>query len=363
VTVTSAGGTAVATPVSVTVGTPLASYSITPGGPTTFCNGHSVALDAGSGFISYHWSTGSSLEAITVFSTGAYGVVVLDSNQCLYRDTINVVEHGTTFNQELCIVTVDSTTGKNLLVWDKTPNSNVDSFRIYRESSVAGVYQQIGQQPFAAFSTYVDVASNPAQQSNKYVITAINSCGESSYSQEHQTIHLTSNLGVGGVVNLIWNAYAGFSYSSFNIYRGSSISNLQLISTVSSGNFSYTDLTPPAPPVYYAVEVVNSNGCAPTRTSNYNSSLSNVINITQTGINDVSVREYAVSYYADEIHFSQIANSPVDITLYDMSGRVVMKQNNWLGSSLVVDAIASGVYVVAIQNNTMSVSRKVLISR
>jgi hypothetical protein len=81
------------------------------------------------------------------------------------------------------------------------------------------------------------------------------------------------------------------------------------------------------------------------------------------GVNDLNQNSLSVKCYAEALHFAPSISTPSEVKLYDMSGRVVMKQSNWLGSSLAVDAIASGVYVVAIQNNAMSVSRKVLITR
>jgi len=56
--------------------------SITPSGATTFCNGGSVSLDAGS-WASYDWSTGESSEAITISTSGTYSVTIMDGNGCM----------------------------------------------------------------------------------------------------------------------------------------------------------------------------------------------------------------------------------------------------------------------------------------
>jgi hypothetical protein len=57
------------------------SVSITPAGPTTFCQGSSVTLSATSGS-SYLWSTGATTQNITVTTTGTYYVTVTSSNGC-----------------------------------------------------------------------------------------------------------------------------------------------------------------------------------------------------------------------------------------------------------------------------------------
>lgn len=56
--------------------------SITPLGPTSFCPGGSVVLDAGSGYPSYIWNTGASTQSITASSTGTYTVTVTSITGC-----------------------------------------------------------------------------------------------------------------------------------------------------------------------------------------------------------------------------------------------------------------------------------------
>jgi uncharacterized repeat protein (TIGR03803 family) len=83
VTVTDANGCmGTSAPVAVTVNanpTP----AITPSGPTTFCQGGNVVLDAGSGYVSYSWSpNGETTQTITVSASGSYSVTVTDVNGC-----------------------------------------------------------------------------------------------------------------------------------------------------------------------------------------------------------------------------------------------------------------------------------------
>jgi len=71
-------GTGTAT---ITVGTNVMP-TITPNGPTTFCTGGSVILDAGAGYTSYLWSDGSSTQTIAATQAGNYTVTVTDNNGC-----------------------------------------------------------------------------------------------------------------------------------------------------------------------------------------------------------------------------------------------------------------------------------------
>ncbi|HUM46973.1 MAG TPA: T9SS type A sorting domain-containing protein, partial [Chitinophagales bacterium] len=52
-------------------------------GPATICGTTPVTLDAGTGFSSYIWSTGSTSQTIAVDAAGAYGVTVTDTNGCV----------------------------------------------------------------------------------------------------------------------------------------------------------------------------------------------------------------------------------------------------------------------------------------
>jgi PKD repeat protein len=55
--------------------------SITPGGPTTFCQGGNVTLTANAGN-GYNWSTGAGTQTINVTASGIYTVTVDDINGC-----------------------------------------------------------------------------------------------------------------------------------------------------------------------------------------------------------------------------------------------------------------------------------------
>jgi Secretion system C-terminal sorting domain/Fibronectin type III domain len=82
VTVTNSNGcTAQSAPVTVTVN-PKPTPTITVNGPTNFCPGTSRTLNAGSGYTSYLWSNGSTLQAITTFLPGTYTVTVTNAFGC-----------------------------------------------------------------------------------------------------------------------------------------------------------------------------------------------------------------------------------------------------------------------------------------
>ncbi len=82
VTVTNAAGCSSSSAgKSVTVN-PLPAVTITPGGPTTFCQGGSVVLTA-SGGASYVWSSGETTQSITVSASGTFTVTATSSAGCV----------------------------------------------------------------------------------------------------------------------------------------------------------------------------------------------------------------------------------------------------------------------------------------
>jgi hypothetical protein len=81
VSLTDANGCASASAVvSVTVN-PLPEVTVTANGPTTFCQGGSVSLEA-SAAASYLWTTGASTQSVTISTAQEVSVTVTDDNGC-----------------------------------------------------------------------------------------------------------------------------------------------------------------------------------------------------------------------------------------------------------------------------------------
>ena len=165
----------------------------------------------------YEWSDPSAQVTMTAtgLCTGTYIVTVTDAFNCLGIDSVTLAT--TAPNQELCIVTVDETSTHNLLSWEKPITTGIDSFRIYR--NIIGTYTWIGSVPYDSLSHFTDTTNgiNPNTTSYRYKITALDTCGnESAMSGFHETIHLTTNVGTGSEINLIWDDYEG-TMASFSI--------------------------------------------------------------------------------------------------------------------------------------------------
>ena len=194
------------------------------------------------------------------------------------------------------MVSVDSATGKNIIVWEKTPGVRTEKTYIYKESFQAGVYNLIDFVPYDSLSVYIDNSSNPLQNAASYKIAVLDSCGnESTSSIKHKTIHLTASVGVSGENNLVWDGYEGFSFSTYNILRGPNPGNMSVINSVANTLFTYSDLTPLSGSNFYQIEAVSSSGCTPTQKSGYTSSVSNGVSLNPNSIADLlKMQDFAI---------------------------------------------------------------------
>ncbi|MDQ3016536.1 MAG: SprB repeat-containing protein, partial [Bacteroidota bacterium] len=69
--------------------------SLTPviSGSLEFCEGSSTTLDAGSGYVSYLWSSGETSQTISVVDEGNIGVIVTDADGCSGSTNVTAIEH------------------------------------------------------------------------------------------------------------------------------------------------------------------------------------------------------------------------------------------------------------------------------
>jgi len=164
--------------------------------------------------------------------------------------------------QQLCMISVDEN-NHNEIVWKV--EEKVVSYNIYREGNTSGQYGLVANIGYNSQNKWIDTASDAKIRSYRYKVSGIDTCGkESVLSSPHKTMHLTINAGQNNSWNLIWTAYEGTAYSTYNIYRttGKNPGPWLLIGTMPSGNTSYSDFSAPNGNfVYYMVEIVLDEPC------------------------------------------------------------------------------------------------------
>lgn len=61
------------------------------GADKSICNGDSLMLNAGAGFVQYNWSNGAATQTITVHAAGNYSVAAKTTDGCIARDTFRLI--------------------------------------------------------------------------------------------------------------------------------------------------------------------------------------------------------------------------------------------------------------------------------
>jgi hypothetical protein len=176
-------------------------------------------------------------------------------------------------DEQLCIITIDTATGKNMIVWEKTDFVDIASYNVYREAKDGLSYNFLKNIPVDSLSVYVDMTSEPESKSQKYYITAIDNCNnESAPSKWHRPMLLTSSVGTGqNTVNLAWTEYITQSgevgsllFTSYIIYRSTSANSQVPIDTIPSDNTLYPDNDAPVGVyLYYRIAGIKADPCDP----------------------------------------------------------------------------------------------------
>jgi PKD repeat protein len=231
----------------------------------------------GSAPYTYLWSNGNTTQDLTGVLPGQHTVTVNGTDGCESSAIYNISYEAPEPNA-ICVVTV-TFDQNNKIAWEKPAIGGISHYKIYKESSSAGLYFHVGTVPYDELSVYVDEVSNPAVQAYRYKISVVDSCdNESPISAHHKTIHLTQNIGVGGEVNLIWSHYEGFNYATYRIMRYDNINGWTQLASLPSNVNSFTDLDAPlttAISLYYQIEIELEATCESTRVENNNTTRSN----------------------------------------------------------------------------------------
>jgi hypothetical protein len=337
--------------------------TINSNGTITPCTGGTITLTAPSGMNSYLWNLGATSSSISVSQSGNYFVTVTNSFGCERTSNLFPVNASNMAPPQVCIVGIDSLTNENRIVWEKPLTLGIDSFYVYKESNVSNVYTKIGATDYNDLAVFLDVNSNPAVQAYRYKISALDTCGvETNVGDFHKTIHLTINQGVGGAWNLIWSHYEGLNFGSYNIYRGTSLSNMALLTTIQSNLNSYSDLTPPSGAVYYQIEVVNPVNCDPTKILNYGVSKSNIVNNGQGSINEELISSLQI--YPNPTNATLTLEVSTDLIgktyfIMDFAGRIIQQGKiNSFKEQLDLHGVSKGSYFLQVEGKAIQVIKQ-----
>lgn len=288
----------------------------------------------------------------------------------------------------ICLVTVDSLSDNNIIVWDKPVNTPIDSIIIYRDTANNN-YARIAAIPndSATLSEFEDTVralysanGDPKITTWRYKIAISDTCGNiSAMSPYHQSIFIQENGG-----NFSWNHYQiegqptpvpGLSNYLFQ-RADSSTGNFATIVSLSSFSTAGTD------PQYstfqntasWRVITQWSTQCSATNKSkNYNSSISNSSRILSVGYNELDNFEQFKVYPNPNRGVFTVEVERVkgigEIKVFDVLGRVVYKtqapsvknQDPRVEFQIDLSGQPAGVYNVQLSDEGILVNKKVVV--
>jgi len=356
---------------------------INAGSNKSFYCGEQVQLDSvttnysGTG-LKYKWtpSTGLSNDTIpnpivTSEDTRTYTITVSTPGACSASKTITVTKLAVP-TPSITGVSVDGQ-HKNHILWE-APEYEHDSIFIYKETSQFNQYKKIGTVE-RNINSFSDTLSQPKVMSSSYKISLLDRCGtETAMSQKHKTMHLAINKGVSNSWNLIWESYIGFEVATYYIYRGTTDSQLTLISSLSGSNTQFSDFTAPAGDVFYQIEAVKAvvtniisidgrtKSNAFTSRSNIAAYLENVGLITPSDIsNEIELLPNPAKNYL-EVWTKTYSGSPLTLTIYNLQG-VAMKKTEVLSPKQGIDIsdLAPGMYMLVLEDAFSKGSKKLMV--
>jgi hypothetical protein len=339
-------------------------------------------------YLEYSMNNGQTWEvisgAISEGNSGSYEWITpnVDSEECLVRigdsyaissmDTSGVFTIFTFPETPICIVSVDSVTSYNVVIWERPVSDIIADFLVYKETDEANVYEVIDTVGYEEITMVTDSSSNPAIRPYRYKIGFIDVENRLFPAGDyHQTVHLTINQGVNGAWNLIWTPYIGFDYSSYKIMRKTDSDDFEQIATVSASFSSYTDLNAPPGEVYYMIKIEHPDGCNPAaRDGEYASVFSNVatnslVSVAESKDLDFSIYPIPV-YDRINVSFGEKITGKARLSITDLTGRVVYSQDfNDVrpGQVQVINTrdFREGMYMLQITTDKSRNTRKILI--
>ncbi|MCQ2960559.1 MAG: Ig-like domain-containing protein [Bacteroidales bacterium] len=322
-----------------------------------------IMLDVkgGSGNYTYLWNDNETTKNRLALAPGEYSLIVTDEAGC--KSSFSTEISVTTFKQpEIALVSYGEESRKNLVTWQREETNLIDFYTVYRESTVAGEYDKIGEVPYRELGIFFDGNADIKEQAWRYRITATDRCGnESPMSKEHKTIFLQKNIGLTGEVNLIWDAYEGVDYSTYQIYR-KTLFGVEEIAEVSANNVRYTDKKPAIGTIGYFVaiklkETIDITKPLKSESGPFVMAISNIAEVENTdpsAVQTITENSALVRVQGMNILVENAENN--DVEIYDINGRAidVVKANEHAGEC-VISVRIKGVYLVIVGNQVYEV--------
>ncbi len=301
--------------------------------------------------LNYYWNgqPGNSSYTGNQSQSGNISLMVRTREGCIAGDQVFITVPYPPAAGNVCMVTVSADSNYNTVIWEKTDEESIREYMIFKETTVAGEYTQLGIVPASGNNLYTDKASQPFMHADRYAIAAVDTCGNSSLLGEpHQSMHLQLSRGSQGTYNLSWSPYEGFRYSSYHIYKGNSIHTIEKIDEIASSKTQYTDTASGL--AYYQIAV--KHACEVADTGISTEARSNVVNTFQSGLSEspseAELEIYPIPFEKEMVVEFETKNpQPVRLVMINAMGITVYEYAN--------QAVHAGIFRHVIQTDAFNV--------
>lgn len=383
-TLTEANGVCTGSAVATVTVTSTPTVNVT--GAQNVCFGSNTTL-TGSGGTNYTWMpSGVNTNTVsvspttpTMYTLTAGNPLLGGSGECtsLYTVYVNPVQPQI---PNICMVSSDSMSINNIIYWDKTVFTNMDSFIVYREVST-GIYKRIGAVSKDSLSQFVDTARSvgPANGDPNigyyhYKLQLRDTCGNySAKSPYHTSVFFIDNH----TGTFTWNTYdvegQTTPVANFILRRDNANTNVYVVIGNVSGNT--TTLNDPNYSTYQTIANwrVDATGfnCTPTARYGNNNTQSAIVksksNISNNRTTGIKKTESNFSVYPNPtsgnitLSFANSTTGKVNVKVVSVLGQEVYNEMfTQANEKLNVDLskYESGIYLVQVtMNNTTTVKR------
>ncbi|MNU84791.1 hypothetical protein D3C71_745190 [compost metagenome] len=329
---------------------------------------------------SWSWSNSATTQSNFNLNDGSYTITALSGSisQPCYSEKTFVVGTKAPLTQPICLVTVDTLTTTNLVVWERTETSGIHHYNIYRESDLAGNYQLIDTVMADNLSAFNDVVASPMDRSWRYKLSAVNDCGtESPISSEHKTLHLNTILVTGnGSIDVLWDDYEGSgNVSGYVVWRKTDqVDWIAVSPTIPLGTSFYNDApTTGSTGIDYYIEMQLNSPCTAEKAQDFNTTRSNrergqfsagdgVEGTSSNSISENYLNE--ISMYPNPtqgvVIFEQSSNQSITYRITSLSGQVVrILSSSETKTEIQLHDLQSGIYLVEISSGDSKIIRRI----
>ncbi len=248
----------------------IISYNVTP----SYCSNSegtgaiTLEIEGEEGNVTVSWSNGANTLSIENLASGTYSVTITDAIGQTINESYEIQLLPIYDQVEVCFITADFNDYTRNRIYVKVGSNpyNIDKYLIYREGVQANVYEKIGEiDPSLAQEAFVDTDVDNRNSSYRYKVRVQDKCGNlSPLSEFQETIHLSSNAGIDGRINLQWTPYRGLEFSTYEIYRSINNEDFDLLTQTSSNSLAYSDVSVDQTNQYrYFVAILAEVTCAP----------------------------------------------------------------------------------------------------